>query len=80
MDKCPHCQKDIRKELIHEVFGKLKGHDFEHECSFCGALLEVEVVPVPEFEMSVKEPPNTAYTGLAETSAKLSGLAQPANQ
>ena len=25
-------------------------------------------------------PPNTACTGLAETSAQLSGLAQPANQ
>ena len=63
MDKCPHCQKDIRKELIHEVFGRLKGHNFEHECSFCGALLEVEVVPVPEFEMSVKEPLNKAWSG-----------------
>ena len=57
MDKCPNCKKDIRKELVYELLRRLKGNNFEHECSLCGALLEVDVMPVPEFEMSVKEPP-----------------------
>lgn len=62
METCPYCKKEIRKELIKDVFERLKGHFFEHECSFCGALLEVEAVPVPEFEIKLLEPPNNACT------------------
>jgi DNA segregation ATPase FtsK/SpoIIIE-like protein len=59
IDECPNCHKNIHAELAKKLFGQLAGSFFEYECS-CGALLEVDVVPIPEFNVSVKELPKVA--------------------
>ena len=54
MNECPVCKKDLTQQLNHQLFGLLSGDKFEYECE-CGATLEINVVPIPEFEISVKE-------------------------
>lgn len=58
-EKCPNCNQELHNALYRHLFGKLAGqaNTFEYECKACGAVLEVEAVPVPEFYVTLKSRP-----------------------
>lgn len=58
-EKCPNCNQELHNALYRYLFGNLAGgaSTFEYECKACGAVLEVEAVPVPEFYVTLKSRP-----------------------
>lgn len=51
--ECPHCHQDIHLALTRYLREQLPGHNFEFTCGACGSLLQVEAVPIPEFEVQL---------------------------
>lgn len=88
-EKCPNCNQELHNALYRHLFGKLAGqaNTFEYECKACGAVLEVEAVPVPEFYVTLKsrptkDAPDVAYCAecewkLGDDGECINGCVQP---
>jgi hypothetical protein len=88
-EKCPNCKQDLHNALYRHLFGALAGSasNFEYECKACGAVLEVEAVPVPEFYVTLKRRPiqlapdvgdSAASSGIVNASALSTSQAESA--
>jgi hypothetical protein len=66
LEKCPNCEQELRSALYSYLFGKLAGsaRTFEYKCQACGAALEVEAVPQPEFWCTLQSVPAVTISGL----------------
>jgi len=56
---CPYCQKDIDENLCEAYhYGAPRRNyqeKFDMACPYCGGEVEVEVIPVPEFDVRRKK-------------------------
>lgn len=52
MNKCPYCGKEIDYSILFGFFSFDFEEFFKMECPHCGKVVQVEAVPVPEFELS----------------------------
>lgn len=54
-ERCPNCETDLSNALFRYFWEQLPGTIFEYECGGCGATLEIDMEPIPQFYCTVKE-------------------------
>jgi hypothetical protein len=50
----PKCREDLYDPLYKELLDGIGCGFFDFECLSCGAQLEIEIVPIPEFHVEEK--------------------------
>lgn len=54
---CTNCGQDLSIALTHLFWRSDCPQDFEYNCKACGAVLSIEVEPLPQFWVELKQRP-----------------------
>lgn len=73
---CTNCGQDLSIALTHLFWRSDCPQDFEYNCKACGAVLSIEVEPLPQFWVELKQRP-TQLAPDAGDSAPLQALSTP---